>query len=179
MKQSNRYDSLDPSAVRFVRHHARRLVQSNVKAAWDVEDYEQDLILDLLIRSRRFDESRSSYATFADRVVRRRVATLFAEGASDREWPTTMPLDERTGVSDVDALWPVSALPLWEREHLTIDLGSFLKRLPDRFRDCCDWLSAENRRAFAAALGRHRSSMYDAATELRRRATDVGLHHYL
>ena len=95
MKHNNRYDSLDPRAVRFVRHHARRLAQSRVKAAWDVEDYEQDLILDLLIRSRRFDEGRSSYATFADRVVRRRVATLFAEGASEQERPTTVPLDER------------------------------------------------------------------------------------
>lgn len=42
----------------------------------ELEDYEQDLITDLLARDGRFDPVRAAYPTFADRVIRHRVSTL-------------------------------------------------------------------------------------------------------
>jgi hypothetical protein len=48
-----------------------------------------------------------------------------------------------------------------------------------RLRRCCRWLLAENRLAAAAALGLHRSSLYEAAHELKQRAIEASLHLYL
>ena len=62
---------------------------------------------------------------------------------------------------------------------LCLDLERFLEQLPARLRRCCAWLLADNRRAAAAALGLHHSSLYEAAHDLKRHAIEAGLHLYL
>jgi hypothetical protein len=66
-----------------------------------------------------------------------------------------------------------------DRCSLCLDLERFLEHLPEQLRRCCAWLLADNRRAAAAALGLHRSCLYEAAHDLKRHATEAGLHHYL
>ena len=62
---------------------------------------------------------------------------------------------------------------------LCLDFERFVGQLPLRLRRCCNWLLAENRLAAAAALGLHRSSLYEAAHDLKRKAIEAGLHLYL
>ena len=76
MEHSNRYNGIDPRAVNTVRFHARRLTRRRAVPGMEVEDYEQDLTLDLLHRLKKYDSSRSGIATFIDRVVRHRSASL-------------------------------------------------------------------------------------------------------
>jgi hypothetical protein len=84
MEQSNRYDGVHPRAVQLIRYHARQLARLCAVPGMDISDYEQDLVVDLLERSDRFDPSRSSYPTFADRLIRKRVASLRESGARMR-----------------------------------------------------------------------------------------------
>jgi hypothetical protein len=181
MEQSNRYDGVHPRAVQFIRYHARQLARLCAVPGMDISDYEQDLVADLLERSDRFDPSRSSYPTFADRLIRRRVASLLESGSRMR----CAPAGDQDGHAAVDAaletegLWPTSRLPAHERTCLRLDLERFIEQLPIRLHRCCTWLMALNRRAAASGMGLHRSSLYEAAAELKQRASEVGLNRYL
>ena len=50
MEHFNRYDGVHPRAVQFVRYHARQLARHGAVPGMELEDYEQDLITDLLAR---------------------------------------------------------------------------------------------------------------------------------
>jgi hypothetical protein len=80
---------------------------------------------------------------------------------------------------ETDGLWPTSRLPSHERICLRLDLERFIEQLPIRLRRCCTWLTNLNRRAAASGMGLHRSSLYESAAELKRRASEVGLDRYL
>jgi hypothetical protein len=84
MEHSNRYDGIHPRVVQFVRYHARKLARRRAMPGMELEDYEQDLITDLIARERRFDPARAAYPTFADRVIRHRVSTLIYLGLPRR-----------------------------------------------------------------------------------------------
>ena len=176
MEHSNFYDGVHPRAVQFVRYHARQLARHRAVPSMELEDYEQDLIADLISRDPRFDPTRAAYATFADRVIRHRVSSLTQAGLRMR----------RAGVHEFGAMEPhLEAQPVsdWSRTEdgcsLRLDLERFVGALPMRLRRCCRWLLAENRRAAAAALGLHRSSLYEAAHDLKQQAIEASLHLYL
>ena len=180
MEHRNRYDGVHPRAIQFVRYHARQLARHRAVPGMEFEDYEQDLITDLLVRERSFDATRAAYPTFADRVIRHRVSTLTQAGLRMRriedQGPRAVaaePSLETQADSSTCACWTE------ERCSLCLDLERFIGQLPARLRRCCEWLLAENRRAAAAAMGLHRSSLYEAAHDLRRQAIEAGLHLYL
>jgi hypothetical protein len=181
MEHRNRYDRVHPRAVQFVRYHARQLARHRAVPGMELEDYEQDLITDLLVRERRFDATRASYPTFADRVIRNRVSTLIKAGLRMRSFEdqgrlgaaAAGPSLETQGDSGAGAVWTEGGA------SLGLDLERFVGRLPMRLRRCCEWLLAENRREAAAALGLHPSSLYAAAHDLKRHAIEADLHLYL
>ncbi|MDP8931254.1 MAG: hypothetical protein M3O70_22460 [Actinomycetota bacterium] len=180
MEHPNCYDGVDPRAVQFVRYHARRLARRRAVPGMEVEDYEQDLIADLIARDPRFDPARAAYPTFADRVIRHRVSTLIQAGLRMRRIEDQGPRSVALGPcpeAEVEASAGTSCTE--DQCSLCLDLERFVGQLPMRLRRCCDWLVAENRLAAAAALGLHRSSLYDAAQDLRQHAIEAGLHLYL
>jgi hypothetical protein len=181
MQSANRYDGVHPRAVKFIRFHARQLARQRAVPGLEIEDYEQEFMADLLERSLRFDSSRSSYLTFADRLIRNRVTSLLESGSRMR----TTSAGGHDGHAIVDAaletegLWPTSRLPAHERACLRLDLERFIEQLPNRLRLCCAWLMALNRRAAASGMGLHHSSLYEAAAELKQRAGEADLDSYL
>jgi hypothetical protein len=180
MEHRNRYDGVHPRAVQFVRYHARQLARHRAIPGMEVEDYEQDLMTDLIARDPRFDPTRATYPTFADRVIRHRVSTLLQAGLRMRGVG-----DQRLGAAaagpSLETQVDSGAGAVWTEEwcSLSLDLERFVGQLPVRLRRCCEWLLAENRLAAAAALGLHRSSLYEAAHDLRRLAITAGLNLYL
>jgi hypothetical protein len=180
MEHSNRYDGIHPRAVQFVRYHARQLARHRAVPGMELEDYEQDLITDLIARDPRFDPTRATYPTFADRVIRHRVSTLLQAGLRMRrvdDQGLGAAAAEQGPETQVDSL--AGAAWTEDRCSLGADLERFLGQLPVRLRRCCEWLLAENRRAAAATLGLHRSSLYEAAHDLKRHAIEAGLNLYL
>lgn len=172
MEPLNRYyDGVHPRAVQFVRHHARQLARSAPVPGMDVEDYEQDLVADLIARSKSFDPGRATYPTFADRVIRHRASRLKSRAPSRSAEAQAVPLDDE-GVLEF-------ACDHDDATSLRFDLERFLHALPVRLRRCCTWLVSENRLEASAALGLHRSTLYDAARDLRLRAIEAGLNAYL
>jgi hypothetical protein len=178
MEHSNRYDGVHPRAIQFIRYHARQLARHRAVPGMDLEDYEQDMITDLLVRERRFDPTRAAYPTFADRVIRHRVSTLTQTGSRMRRAG-----DQEFGATATEPSLEAQAVSDWSRTEdrcsLLLDLERFVGALPMRLHRCCRWLMAENRLAAAAALGLHRSSLYEGAHELRQHAIEASLHLYL
>jgi DNA-directed RNA polymerase specialized sigma24 family protein len=67
---------LDPEVLRVVRSKARRLAGKYGFHRYEAEDIQQELVLDYLTRSKRFDPSRSTRHRFARLIIKRRIATL-------------------------------------------------------------------------------------------------------
>lgn len=178
MEHSNRYEGVHPRAIQFVRYHARQLARRRAVPGMELEDYEQDLITDLLVRERHFDPARATYPTFADRIIHHRVSTLTQAGLRMRRAG-----DEGFGATDTEPSLEAQAVSDRSRTEdgcsLRVDLERFVGALPMRLHRCCRWLLSDNRLAAAAALGLHRSSLYEAAHDLKPHAIEAGLHLYL
>lgn len=150
----------------------------------EVEDYEQDLMTDLLHRQKSFNPARASFATFADRVVRHRICTLLGPALRlDQErnaWSldTTMVQEEGRKRPLMDVLPDPAA----DTEHsiaLRLDISRFIAGLPFGLRQCCDILVNGSISAGARSAGLHRSTLHKRAKWIRAQAAAQGLAVYV
>ncbi|MET3791804.1 hypothetical protein [Aquamicrobium terrae] len=102
--------------------HARRLARSLVVAEADHEDFQQIILMAILIRSSRYDAQRGLWSTFVSLLARNAVADL-ARAYRDR--PGLEPLD----TADHDLADPATADP-----ELNADLRQALVNLPCFYR---------------------------------------------
>jgi hypothetical protein len=129
METSNRDGGIDRRVMDNIRFNARHLARGRTIPGMEMEDYEQDLVADLLHRRRVFDPRLASFATFADRVVGHRISAMTS--------PTLRLKAERNSVSldapvlDEDGneqtlldLLPDEALPTDESAAIRIDAGT-------------------------------------------------------
>lgn len=184
MEIDHRHAGLDRRVIDNIRFNARRLARGHTIPGMDVEDYEQDLVADLLHRKRAFDPRLAAFPTFADRIIRHRICTLTN--------PTLRLTEERKVVSldapvlDEDgneqpllSLLSDEALPAEESAAIRIDVNRFVEGLQPHLFDCCVILLADNISEGARAAGVHRSTAYERAAQLRERAKARGLAIYV
>ena len=182
MEQTTRDAVLAPRILQHIRSTARRLARTGRLPGMDAEDIAQDLFLDLWRRCPAFDPSRASFATFADRVIAHRAASLTAPTqqtqAERRQVGIDDPVDGPDGCTLADILADPTAPG--ELEHgLALDLRRFVESLSPALQRCCAIMAAPNIRLAAAQAGTHRSSLYENARRLRQRAEQAGLRIYL
>ena len=176
MESSNRDGGIDRRVMSNIRFGARRLARGRAIPGMEVEDYEQDLVADLLHRRRAFDPRLASFATFADRIVGHRISTMTSPTLRLKAERNSMSLD--APVLDEDGneqklldLLPDGALPTDETAAIRIDVGRFVDGLPPSLLDCCEVLLADSISEGARAAGIHRSTAYERAARLRECAT--------
>ena len=191
MEWKNHYEGLHPAAVSSVGYHAKRLARCNTVPGMDIGDYEQHLALQLLRRSERYDDRRSSFPTFADRVVRSQSASLASTTEARSHERESLSLDDilPSSTDDGDGTLHdlISVDETTSSMHdkspndladLRVDLARFFESLPPALRRCLGWLVAGGVEA-AIRDGLHRSSFYEARGRLRARAMAYGLAEYL
>src|SRR5690349_5655253 len=100
METSDCDGGLDRRVMNNVRFNARRLAYRKAVPGMAAEDYEQDLVLDLLRRSKAFDPKRSGFATFADRIVQHRSSALYARTTAREIERKTVSLEAPAGEDD-------------------------------------------------------------------------------
>lgn len=193
MENINRYAGLPARTIRRIRYLANKLTRQNAVPGMEREDYEQDLVLDLLKRIGRHDPTRASLETFAERIIDHRVATITR--------PCARLLAERRQVSldailapedDQQSAHPVSdlaespmgsvgddAADVESRLGLRFDLERFVGSLPPALRMCVDVLRADSISGGAQSAGLHRSTIYERLSRLRAEAAAIGLQEYL
>jgi RNA polymerase sigma-70 factor (ECF subfamily) len=76
----------DPTSriSRNIRFRAAGLARSGARPGFDIDDIEQELRADLIRRAQRYDATKSSFDTFADRIITNRIATLASATAAIR-----------------------------------------------------------------------------------------------
>jgi len=172
---------LDRRILRNIRFNARRLASQAALPGMDADDIEQDLVADLLHRSPSFDRERSSFTTFADRIINNRVAALTRPTGrltGDRKWMPvhTISGDEPTSLFET---LPSDEPALDDAVGIRRDVGRFVGGLPPHLLLCCEILLADNITVGAQQAGVHRSSFYERLAGLRCRATAMGLGAYV
>jgi hypothetical protein len=184
METSNLDGGIDRRVLSNIRFNARRLARSRAIPGMSVEDYEQDLVLDLLHRQQAFDPRLASFPTFADRIVGHRISTMTSPTlrlkAERKAMSIDAPvLDEDGNEQTLLDLLPDEALPTDDSAAIRIDVGRFVEGLPPPLLDCCEILLADSISEGARAAGIHRSTAYERAARLRECATAHGLAIYV
>jgi len=153
-------------------------------------DIEQDLMLDLLQRQANYDPTRSSFDTFADRVIKHRVATLMSptsrlraeRGMVSLDVPMATDGDDAVTLADIlpesAGLYADAAQPPEIMCGLQRDVQRFLAGLSPVLLRYAGVLSADNVSAAARAAGLHRSTIYERLGQMRSAATAAGLYEY-
>ncbi|SHF40469.1 RNA polymerase sigma factor, sigma-70 family [Ruegeria intermedia] len=174
---------------RNIRIRAARLARSGAVPGLDAEDIEQELRLDLIRRAKNFDPAKSSFDTFADRIVANRVATLASATAAMRAERAMLCIDAPVGdddggltLSDVlpeaAALDPVDEFLIAHGPGLRGDVGRLLAALCPATRQVAMAVSQLSISEAARALGVHRSTIYERLGRIRAIATEMGLDGY-
>ena len=193
MENINRYAGLPARTIRRIRYLAKKLTRQNAVPGMEREDYEQDLVLDLLKRIGRHDPTRASLETFAERIIDNRVATLTrpcarlqAERRQVSLDAVLAPEDDQQSAHHVGDLAesPMGgveedAADVESRLGLRFDLERFVGNLPPALRMCVDVLRADSISGGAQSAGLHRSTIYERLSRLRAEAAAIGLQEYL
>jgi RNA polymerase sigma-70 factor (ECF subfamily) len=180
MKSCNRYDGIDPCLLSQVRYRARSLSRNSLMQGMELEDIEQELILDFLVRQCSYDPVKASWATFVDRVLAHKCASMI-EGATAAKRGATVPrvsLDALLAGPDGGVHEPVDDMASDSTgADIRLDLLRRVAALPTwiatLMRDLCDGTMTE------IARERHmpRTTLYGHMAVLR--TTLSPLHEYL
>jgi|FLOH01.1.fsa_nt_gi RNA polymerase sigma-70 factor, ECF subfamily len=174
-----------------IRVRAAKLARSGAACGMEAEDIEQDLRLDLIRRMPRFDETRASFETFADRLIAHRIASLAASTAAKRADRSMKSLEapiapdgENGGLTLADvtpedaALYAPAALGGADGTGLGHDVLLLLHALSPSCRAVAIALGNMTASEAARALDLHRSSIYARIALIRAVATSLGLQDY-
>jgi RNA polymerase sigma-70 factor (ECF subfamily) len=150
MKSCNRYDGIDPCLLSQVRYRARSLSRNSLMHGMELEDIEQELMLDFLVRQRSFDPEKASWATFVDRVLNHKCASML-EGALAAKRGATVPrvsLDALLATPDGGMHEPVDeAASNASGADIRVDLRRRVVGIPARIatlmRDLCEGTMTE------------------------------------
>lgn len=182
MEQTTRDAAHAPRTLKHIRSTARRLARSGRTRGMDAEDIAQDLFLDLWRRCPAFDPSRASFPTFADRIIAHRAASLTASTPRMQLERRQIGFDDPIDGSDGGTLADILSDPAAPGEldyALALDFRRFIEGLSPALQRCCAILAEPNIRLAATQAGTHRSSLYENARRLRKRADEAGLGIYV
>jgi RNA polymerase sigma factor (sigma-70 family) len=147
--------------------HARPLVACGFYKWSEREDLKQDLLLDLLQRLPRFDESRGDLYAFAFSVIRNRASVLATRRSKwyDRE---TVPLDSVLEGGDVGAAFGAQFRdPRVEDFFRASDIRRAVDHLPSRLKGLARDLESMTVPEICVRMGKSRSRVYQMMGEIR------------
>ncbi|NLY01552.1 MAG: RNA polymerase subunit sigma-24 [Rhodopirellula sp.] len=182
---------LDPKLQEYVdeiiRHKARQLSRKPGFSPSDQEDIEHELFIAILERWPSFDSKRASARTFVARVVASKAVSLVRTCQAAKRGvrqSTSLNGDATNGAFEFDedqvrARRGIHSRSDVEAVSLRLDVAGVVADLPDDLRRLCERLLRESVSEAARSSGQHRTTLYRAISDLRKRFTESGLHEYL
>ena len=181
---------MDAYAAEAVRFKAGQLVGKAGFTESDREDLQQELALDLVRRSRKYDPNKAKRSTFTACVVEHRAASILAErmgrtrdvrreGPSLNEMITDAEGNQVERIATIDAQVNRQGRSPEELHLLALDVQTVLDTLPRRLRTLAERLKTETISEIARRAGVSRKQVYLAVWEIRRRFEAAGLRAYL
>ena len=182
--------SIDAYAAGAIRFKAGQLVGKAGFTESDREDLKQELALDLLRRSRKYDPKRAKRSTFTSCVVKHRVASILAErmaptrdirkeGPSLNEMITDGEGNQVERIMTIDAQVNRRGRSPEEQHLLALDVQSLLETFPRKLRRLAERLKTETISEIARRAGVSRKQIYLSVWKIRRRFEKAGLRAYL
>jgi RNA polymerase sigma-70 factor (ECF subfamily) len=188
---------IDPYAKKLIQFKAKQLVERLAFRECDREDLEQEMTVDLLQRSPKFDPKKATWKTFVSRVVNRKVANIIRyrtakmrdcrrkEVSLDAvvEMEETGRTSSRTSVVDSDGhdiRTRKRNCSRQEQIECACDVATVLAKLPEHLRKVAERLKTERPADIARSLGIPRASLYDSFIQpIRQAFQEAGLRDYL
>jgi len=170
-------DLLDHFVLDRIGYRARRLaVQFNLDDGRQ-DDLRQDMVAEVLRAATRFDPTRTTWHTFACRVLDRLVKHIArAESLRRVREADGLPHDpcSAEGVPAVLAAMVDPRDDLADLE-LRLDVDHVLASMPPRLRQACELLREYSPPEVARMMGIHRNSIYRLVARARRYFEEAGL----
>ena len=176
---------------RNIEIRAARLAHSGAVPGLDAEDIAQELREEVLRRTECFDPTRACFDTFADRVIRNRIADLARQSQAIKASRMTQSFETPlTGTDGQESLTLADTLTETTPPHGVDDFaashGPGMKS--DVSRLLASLCPSSRRIAIAVAdgsvadaarlLGLHRSTIYERMAAIRKAAIAMGLDEY-
>jgi RNA polymerase sigma-70 factor (ECF subfamily) len=187
--------ALDTALLNVVRAKAMSLAGTYGFSQSDRDDIGQELLLDSIVRLRKFDPAKSSRGCFVRRIVNNRVATLIeGQMAGRRDYRACRsslsdPIDFGVGESvelgdtvsgdDYEGRMGRCALSSSERTELQIDVARLIAALPAELAAVAVVLKSAGVVEAGRRLGLSRSTLYRRLTPIRAAFAAAGLDAYL
>lgn len=168
-----------PALQSAASFHAARIVRHLGLPAADRDDINQDLLVEMIVRLRRFDPDRAAFATFIDLVAGHGACTIVSRYRSERRLFGAEPasIDDpkwaglRETVSNdggLSSLLGGSSDPQGSLD-LAHDVTRTIKVLPDALRELCALLQSEPAAVALCRSGLGRATFYRRVREIRLR----------
>jgi hypothetical protein len=175
---------VDRRVMRNIKYHALRMADHRTVRGMEIEDYEQDLVADLIARRKAFDPKLASFRTFADRIVAHRASSLAQPSLSARIERELVSFDVppehlEPGETPLVEMLADPRAPTEEQLAIGIDVRRFVDALPARLLDTCAILMAGSITEGAREAGIARCTVHERIGIIRRQARAQGLQQYL
>ena len=158
-------------AANLIRQKVRRMAERLELCRADEEDLAQDLRLDLLRRSSRYQAERSEWRVFACVVVDRSARSAWRK-RTKRPWTSLIDgsvLGQDVETGDLDRRIRGGTVDRASQRVLRLDVRELLSALSADDRDLCQRLSNGGLSDVARELGIPRSTLQDRVIRLRRK----------
>jgi DNA-directed RNA polymerase specialized sigma24 family protein len=179
-------NGLSPATVCTARRVANR-ISSRLRSAYlDRHDIEQELILDVLRRSARFDSGRSQSRTFQSRCVRHKAAEIVRYELRKKRRPESADMCQlhsgapnnqnaySQGDNELPHLEPLIESEVNDRQR-AMDVESVISALPENLQLVCGQLMNTSQSGARRHLGLTKREMSAALFEIRNRFEAMGL----
>ena len=181
MKYRNNYPELGTYATQLIRSKAGQLVGKAGITQADCDDIEQELALDLWLRLKNYDPSKSSRRTFISRVVEHQVATLLKKrSAACRNWRLYRHSLDDPDWQGGEALktrieeYPDPRAKTRQAIEFELDLQAALEALPPDLRELWNLLLNSNFMRVAKTTRIPRAALYEQVNLLHDALREAG-----
>jgi DNA-directed RNA polymerase specialized sigma24 family protein len=162
--------SVDPYIIHQASCHASLLVSTAGFRSDDWEDLKQEMVLDLLHRSPKFDPARGDWHGFVRGVVRHHAAVLVMRDRRRAPEILSQDLMNREDASDADSLDILDKRPssgVVDALHLSLDVRRIVESLPAQLQSLAVLLGQMPVNEVGRHTGKSRSRVYQMTRQIR------------
>lgn len=194
MQANPKQNQIHEYAVKVIQHKAKHLIGTAGFTESDSQDLEQEMMIDVITRISKFDETKGTHKTFVARIIERKISKLIRHRTTEmrdyrcEECSLNERVDDGDGMTvergdlisqnDADHLWGRCRRTGVEELDFSHDLEVTLSALPEHLQKLCECLKTRTISEAAREIGMPRTTLNDHLKKLRAIFEDAGLKHY-
>tara|TARA_B100001564_G_scaffold334526_1_gene323117 strand:+ start:1103 stop:1684 length:582 start_codon:yes stop_codon:yes gene_type:complete len=192
MYSNNNYKGIDPIIISIVRSKAQELTRHKYFLPSDLEDIEQELMLEMLMKLSTYDSTKSSLWCYAKKIIENKCSSLIRTASrkkrgGDKIFCSLHQPINANGEEDyliIDTITANStfyeyAEPGTDDQLISeIDIRQAIRKLPPTLGEFCELLQTMNITEIARSKGIPRQAIYDIIARLKTSLQSIGFVVY-